>query len=58
MKRCPICGAHLAKAEKAERMRRAVRKVARVRRWQAENRERYNAYMRDYMRRKGEAVSQ
>jgi hypothetical protein len=50
MKRCPVCGADLAKAEKAERARRAVRKIARVRRWQAENRARYNAYMARFMR--------
>ena len=62
MKRCPICGANLAKAAEAERLRRAARKLARVRRWQAENREQYNAYMRDYMReykrRKREAARQ
>jgi hypothetical protein len=34
-----------------------VRKVARVRRWQAEHRETYNRYMRDYMRRKREAAT-
>jgi hypothetical protein len=46
MKRCPICGAYLARAAELRR----VRKSAAVRAWQDRNREKYNAYMRRYMK--------
>jgi hypothetical protein len=47
MKRCPICGADLARAEKVRR----ILKVRTTRRWQVKNRQRYNDYHREYQRR-------
>jgi len=58
MKRCPICGADLATAAELRR----TRKLKTARRWQRQNRERYNryqaAYQRQYRARKREAASQ
>jgi hypothetical protein len=54
MKRCPTCGASLADLDVLRRQRN----VARVMRWQINNRDRYNAYMRDYMRRYRKRLSQ
>jgi hypothetical protein len=42
MRRCPVCGADLALYRQ--------RKNAAVMRWQKRNRDRYNTYMREYMR--------
>jgi hypothetical protein len=47
MKRCPVCGADLAMAAALRR----ARKLKTARRWQRQNRERYNAYQAAYQRR-------
>ena len=58
MKTCPVCGADLATAAELRR----ARVLKRAKRWQRQNRERYNryqaAYQRQYRARKREAASQ
>jgi hypothetical protein len=49
LKRCPVCGANL---ERFDAMQRAARNVARVQRWQAKHRDQYNAYQREYQRKR------